>query len=157
MILADLVPEKLALFAHNPAVTTVDVRSTSLADTVQALTDGWGANVVFEASGSARAFDNVFDLLCPGGCLVLVGIPAAKVAFDIVAIQAKEARIESVFRYANIFPRALALIASGQVDVKPFISRTFAFEDGIAAFEEAAAGRVTDVKIQIEFPAAEAA
>lgn len=157
VILADLVPEKLALFAHNPAVTTVDVRSASLADTVQALTDGWGANVVFEASGSTRAFDNVFDLLCPGGCLVLVGIPAAKVAFDIVAIQAKEARIESVFRYANIFPRALALIASGQVDVKPFISRTFAFEDGIAAFEEAAAGRVTDVKIQIEFPAAEAA
>lgn len=157
VILADLVPEKLALFAHNPAVTTVDVRSTNLADTVQALTDGWGANVVFEASGSTRAFDNVFDLLCPGGCLVLVGIPAAKVAFDIVAIQAKEARIESVFRYANIFPRALALIASGQVDVKPFISRTFAFEDGIAAFEEAAAGRVTDVKIQIEFPAAEAA
>jgi len=157
VILADLVPEKLALFANNPAVTTVDVRSTSLADTVQALTDGWGANVVFEASGSTRAFDNVFDLLCPGGCLVLVGIPAAKVAFDIVAIQAKEARIESVFRYANIFPRALALIASGQVDVKPFISRTFAFEDGIAAFEEAAAGRVTDVKIQIEFPAAEAA
>ncbi|KQX86954.1 NAD(P)-dependent alcohol dehydrogenase [Variovorax sp. Root473] len=157
VILADLVPEKLALFAHNPAVTTVDVRSTSLADTVQALTDSWGANVVFEASGSPRAFDNVFDLLCPGGCLVLVGIPAAKVPFDIVAIQAKEARIESVFRYANIFPRALALIASGQVDVKPFISRTFAFEDGIAAFEEAAAGRVTDVKIQIQFPAAEAA
>lgn len=157
VILADLVPEKLALFAHNPAVTTVDVRSTRLADTVRALTDGWGANVVFEASGSTRAFDNVFDLLCPGGCLVLVGIPAAKVPFDIVAIQAKEARIESVFRYANIFPRALALIASGQVDVKPFISRTFAFEDGIAAFEEAAAGRVTDVKIQIQFPAAEAA
>jgi len=47
---------------------------------------------------------------------------------------------------------ALALIASGQVDVKPFISRTFAFEDGIRAFEEAAAGRATDVKIQIEFP-----
>jgi D-xylulose reductase len=157
VILADLVPEKLALFAHNPAVTTVDVRSTRLADTVRALTDGWGANVVFEASGSTRAFDNVFDLLCPGGCLVLVGIPAAKVPFDIVAIQAKEARIESVFRYANIFPRALALIASGQVDVKPFISRTFAFEDGIAAFEETAAGRVTDVKIQIQFPAAEAA
>jgi D-xylulose reductase len=36
--------------------------------------------------------------------------------------------------------------------VKPFISRTFAFEDGIKAFEEAAAGKATDVKIQIEFP-----
>jgi D-xylulose reductase len=139
VILADLVPEKLALFADNPAVTTVNVRDANLAETVKTLTDGWGANVVFEASGSTRAFEGIFDLLCPGGCLVLVGIPA-KVAFDIVAIQAKEVRIESVFRYANIFPRALALIASGQVNVKPFISRTFAFEDGIKAFEEAAAG-----------------
>ena len=38
--------------------------------------------------------------------------------------------------------------------MKPFISRTLAFEDGIEAFEEAAAGRATDVKIQIEFPEA---
>ncbi|MGJ7528669.1 NAD(P)-dependent alcohol dehydrogenase [Variovorax sp. GB1P17] len=152
VILADLVPEKLALFADNPAVTTVNVRDVDLAEAVKTLTDGWGANVVFEASGSTRAFDNIFDLLCPGGCLVLVGMPGNKVPLDIVAIQAKEVRIESVFRYANIFPRALALIASGQVDVKPFISRTFAFDDGVRAFEEAAAGRATDVKIQIEFP-----
>ena len=76
---------------------------------------------------------------------------------DIVAIQAKEVRIESVFRCANIFPRVLALIASGQMDVKPFISRTFAFEDGIEAFEEVAAGRASDVKIHIEFPQVPAA
>jgi D-xylulose reductase len=152
VILADLVPEKLALFDGNPAVTTVDVRSTNLAEAVKSLTDGWGANVVFEASGSARAFEGIVDLLCPGGCLVLVGMPGGKVPMDIVAIQSKEVRIESVFRYANIFPRALALIASGQVDVKPFISRTFAFTDGVRAFEEAAAGRAGDVKIQIEFP-----
>ena len=70
--------------------------------------------------------------------------------FDIVAIQAKEARIESVFRYANIFPRAIALLASGKIDVKPFISRTFDFTDGVRAFEEAAKGYPRDVKIQIE-------
>lgn len=152
VILADLVPEKLALFDGNPAVTTVDVRDTNLAEAVKSLTEGWGANVVFEASGSARAFEGIVDLLCPGGCLVLVGMPGGKVPMDIVAIQSKEVRIESVFRYANIFPRALALIASGQVDVKPFISRTFDFADGVQAFEEAAAARAGDVKIQIEFP-----
>ena len=149
VILADLVPEKLALFADNPAVTTVNVKEQKLADVVQAVTSGWGADVVFEASGGARAFDNIFDLICPGGCVVLVGIPVDKVPFDVVAIQAKEARIESVFRYANIFPRALALISSGKV----FISRKFAFKDGVKAFEEAAKARPTDVKIQIEVAA----
>lgn len=150
VVVADLQPEKLALLTSNRAVTGVDVRSEDLAQAVMRLTDGWGADAVFEASGSARAYDDLPDLLCPNGCLVLVGMPAAKVPLDIVAIQSKEIRIESVFRYANIFPRAIALLASGQVDVKPFISRTFSFDQSVQAFEEAAKGRPTDVKIQIE-------
>ncbi|MCA8258457.1 NAD(P)-dependent alcohol dehydrogenase [Burkholderia sp. AU31624] len=150
VILADVVPDKLALFADNRAVTTVDVRTQSLADVVAQATDGWGADVVFEASGSANAYANLVDLMCPGGCAVLIGMPVAPVPLDVVALQAKEGRIESVFRYANIFPRALALIASGAIDVKPFISRTFPFSEGVRAFEEAASGHPRDVKIQIE-------
>ncbi|MBJ9966878.1 NAD(P)-dependent alcohol dehydrogenase [Burkholderia seminalis] len=150
VILADVVPEKLALFAGNPAVTTVDVRTRPLADAVAEASGGWGADVVFEASGSANAYAGLVDLMCPGGCAVLIGMPVAPVPLDVVALQAKEGRIESVFRYANIFPRALALIASGAIDVKPFISRTFPFSEGVRAFEEAASGQPRDVKIQIE-------
>lgn len=150
VILADVVPDKLALFAGNPAVTTVDVRTRPLADAVAEASGGWGADVVFEASGSANAYAGLVDLMCPGGCAVLIGMPVAPVPLDVVALQAKEGRIESVFRYANIFPRALALIASGAIDVKPFISRTFPFSDGVRAFEEAASGHPRDVKIQIE-------
>ncbi|WP_321790350.1 NAD(P)-dependent alcohol dehydrogenase [Burkholderia pyrrocinia] len=150
VILADVVPDKLALFDGNPAVTTVDVRARPLADAVAEVTAGWGADVVFEASGSANAYAGLVDLMCPGGCAVLIGMPVAPVPLDVVALQAKEGRIESVFRYANIFPRALALIASGAIDVKPFISRTFPFSEGVRAFEEAASGQPRDVKIQIE-------
>ncbi len=153
VILADLLPEKLALFADNPAVTIVNVGEQRLDEVVKEVTRGWGANVVFEASGAMKAFDNICGLLCPSACLVLVGIPVGAIPLDVVAVQAKEARIESVFRYANIFPRAVALISSGKIDVKPFISRTFAFEDGVKAFEEAAQGCASDVKIQIEMPA----
>ncbi|MDN7453511.1 NAD(P)-dependent alcohol dehydrogenase [Burkholderia cenocepacia] len=150
VILADVVPDKLALFAGNPAVTTVDVRTRPLADAVAEASGGWGADVVFEASGSANAYAGLVDLMCPGGCAVLIGMPVAPVPLDVVALQAKEGRIESVFRYANIFPRALALIASGAIDVKPFISRTFPFSESVRAFEEAASGHPRDVKIQIE-------
>ncbi|AWV02965.1 NAD(P)-dependent alcohol dehydrogenase [Burkholderia sp. JP2-270] len=150
VILADVVPDKLALFDGKPAVTTVDVRTRPLADAVAEATSGWGADVVFEASGSANAYPGLVDLMCPGGCAVLIGMPVAPVPLDVVALQAKEGRIESVFRYANIFPRALALIASGAIDVKPFISRTFPFSEGVRAFEEAASGQPRDVKIQIE-------
>ncbi|TIL77243.1 MAG: NAD(P)-dependent alcohol dehydrogenase, partial [Mesorhizobium sp.] len=61
----------------------------------------------------------------------------------------KEARIETVFRYANIFDRALQLIASGKVDLKPLITSTYDFSDSIKAFERAAEGNPQDVKLQI--------
>ncbi|WP_413457414.1 NAD(P)-dependent alcohol dehydrogenase [Herbaspirillum huttiense] len=150
VILADVVAEKLAHFASNPAVITVDVSQRSLTDVVQQVTEGWGADVVFEASGHAGVYQTLLDLVCPGGCAVLVGMPPEPVALDVVTMQTKEVRLESVFRYANIFPRALALLSSGMIDVKPFISRSFPFSQGIEAFEEAARGRPQDVKIQIE-------
>ncbi len=150
VILSDVVAEKLAHFANNPAVITVDVTQQALTDVVQQVTEGWGADVVFEASGHAGVYQTLLDLVCPGGCAVLVGMPPEPVGLDVVTMQTKEVRLESVFRYANIFPRALALLSSGMIDVKPFISRSFPFSQGIEAFEEAARGRPQDVKIQIE-------
>lgn len=150
VILADVVAARLAHFAGHAAVTCVDVSCDSLIDVVRRLTDGWGADVVFEASGHAGVYQTLLELVCPGGCAVLVGMPPAPVALDVVTMQTKEVRLESVFRYANIFPRALALISSGMIDVKPFISRSFPFSRSVEAFEEAARGRPQDVKIQIQ-------
>jgi D-xylulose reductase len=92
---------------------------------------------VFEASGSPKAYNGIFDLVRPGGCLVLIGRPIAPVAFDVAAACVKEARIETVFRCANIHARAIELIAPGKVDLKPLISGTFPFEQSIEAFERA--------------------
>ena len=66
------------------------------------------------------------------------------------AAQVKEARVEHVFRYAHVYPRAIALLASGKIDVKPLITDTFAFEDSVAAFEFARDMPPTSVKVQIE-------
>lgn len=151
VIIADLVQEKLDIAARYDAVTAVNIACDNLAASVASLTDGWGAQVVFEASGSPKAYANLFDLACPGGCVVLVGMPPQPVTLDIVAMQAKEIRIESVFRYANQFPRALALLGSGKLDIKPMISEVFAFEQGIKAFERAARAEPGDVKVQISF------
>jgi D-xylulose reductase len=150
VIVSDLVDEKLAIAGLYPGVSTVNVKREKLADAVSAATDGWGADIVFEASGSPRAYDGIEGLLRPGGCLIAIGMPVEPVKLDISAFAAKEIRIETVFRYANVFDRALAMIASGKVDLKPLISATFPFEDSIAAFERAAEGWPRDVKLQIK-------
>ena len=108
--------------------------------------------MVFECSGAAPAVLGLPELARPGGAVVLVGMPVEPVPMDIVGLQAKELRVETVFRYANIYDRALALIGSGKVDLKPLISATLPFKDSIAAFDRAVEARETDVKIQIEMP-----
>ncbi len=149
VIISDLSAPKLKIAGEYAGITPVNIRETALKDVVMNATDGWGADVVFEASGSPKAYQGIFDLMRPGGALVLVGLPIEPVDFDIPASIFKEARIETVFRYANNFDRAVNLIASGKVDLKPLITDTFDFNESIAAFERAAKGLPEDVKLQI--------
>jgi len=149
VFISDLSSEKLAVAEQYPGILPVNITERPFAGVIAEATGGWGADVVFEASGSPRAFDGLFDLARPGGAVVLVGLPVEKVSFDVAGAISKEVRIETVFRYANIFDRALELIASGKVDLKPLITATFNFTQSIAAFERAAAGKASDVKLQI--------
>jgi D-xylulose reductase len=149
VVVTDVLTEKLALAASYGGIDAVNVATENVVDRVRAATDGWGADVVFECSGHPKAFENIHALACPGGALVLVGMPPGPVAFDVVAAQVKELRIEHVFRYANVFPKAIALLASGKIDLARLISRTYPFRQGVAAFEYAAALKPEVVKVQI--------
>lgn len=150
VIVADMAQPKLDIIAAYDGIETVNINDHSLASVVDKQTDSWGADVVFECSGAGQAILDLPQLVCPGGAVVLVGMPVDPVPFDIVGMQVKEARIETVFRYANIYDRAINLIASGKVNLKPLISGTFAFDDSIVAFERAIEQRPMDVKLQIQ-------
>ena len=150
VILTDVLAPRLERAAALGPITPVNVRTQSLADAVRRATDGWGADVVFEASGQPAAAAQALEVLCPGGCVVLIGMPGAPVPFDVVAAQVKEARIESIFRYAHVFPRALALMGSRRLDVRPLLTDRYAFADAVAAFEYAANPQPASVKVQID-------
>ncbi|HEY1684985.1 MAG TPA: NAD(P)-dependent alcohol dehydrogenase [Tepidisphaeraceae bacterium] len=149
IIMSDVQQPKLDLAARLGPITPVNVAQENLKDVVNKLTDGWGADVVFECSGNDKAVASVFDTLCPGGRVVLIGMPGKPVAVDVVAAQVKEASIETIFRYAHVYPRALALMGSGKIDVKPLITDTFEFKESVAAFDYACHMKPTSVKAQI--------
>ncbi|MBN1347209.1 MAG: NAD(P)-dependent alcohol dehydrogenase [Phycisphaerae bacterium] len=150
VIMSDVVQPKLDLAKTLGPILSVNASKDDLAAVVKRETDGWGADVVLECSGNEKAAGSAFGLICPGGCVVLVGMPGKPIAYDVVAGQIKEARVEHVFRYAHVYPRALALMGSGKIDVKPLITDTFAFADGIKAFDFARKMPPTSVKAQIE-------
>lgn len=152
VLVADLAQPKLDIIGAYPGIETVNIRTTPAAQAIAEATGGWGADVVFECSGAAPAILGLPALARPGGTVVLVGMPVDPVPVDIVGLQAKELRIETVFRYANVYDRAISLIAAGKVDLSPLISATIPFADSIAAFDRAVEARDTDVKIQIRMP-----
>jgi len=152
VMIFDVVPEKLTTAATYPGIQPLLPAGGDLTEQVMAATTGWGADVVFECSGHPSAFATIFHHARPGGCVVFVGMPVAPVTFDVVQAQTRELRMETVFRYANVYDRVIELIASGKVDLQPLISETFAFKDAIKAFDRAVEARPRDIKLQIQMP-----
>ena len=150
---ADLLDEKLKIACSlSSAITAVNIQSDNLASVIKKETNSWGADIVFEASGSPHAAAKMFETLAPGGCVVIIGGQSAPISYDAGVAMIKEVRVENVFRYAHVFPRCVDMLASGNIDVKPLITRTFDFQESVQAFEFASSTPPSEVKIQIELP-----
>lgn len=149
VVITDVNAGKLAVLDHYPFMRGV-VAGASVVEQVRALTGGDGADVVFEASGAVAAAESSLDLVRAGGAVVFIGLPQRPIAYDVVKAVRNEVRVEHVYRYANVFARTVGLLASGQVDVTPLLSRTFGFSEAIAAFDLAASGAADIVKVQID-------
>jgi D-xylulose reductase len=150
VIITDVQQPKLDLAESLGPIRGVNVAEESLAEVVAEMTGGWGADVIFECSGNARAAADVFTPLRPGGVVVYVGIPLEPIPYDVAAAQLKEARVEHVFRYAHVYQRVINLMASRRLDVTPLITDRFPFADSVAAFDYCVHMPPTSVKVQIE-------
>jgi D-xylulose reductase len=152
VIALDVKDARLEIARSLGPVTPVNVRDADPAAEVMRITGGWGVDVVFEASGAAPAANTALELLRPGGRLIAIGMPLEPIAYDLVAAQAKEVRMETIFRYANVYDRAVRLLGSGAINLDPLVTERFPFRDGIRAYEYAVKPDETSVKVQIEMP-----
>lgn len=99
---------------------------------------GEGADVVFETSGNPSAVQETLRLARRGGKVVVIGLPPqAHVEYDIVSISSKELDILGIFRYANVYPQGIELVARGLVDLKKLITHHYGLEEIVEALEVA--------------------
>jgi len=80
-------------------------------------TNGEGAPVVVEATGSAKVMESTVDLVAAGGRIVIVGLvkKGTPVAFPGLDFTRKEMTILGSRASARCFPESLQLLASGAV------------------------------------------
>lgn len=152
VFVSDIDDAKLEIAAKLGAVTPINVGRQDLAQEIIRATDGWGVEIVFECSGHPSGAEVIFDPLCPGGRVVFIGSQVHPIQYDVGKAMVREARVEHVFRYAHVFPRCVAMLSSGAIDVKPLITRTFSFDESVEAFQIAASAPKGEVKMQILLP-----
>uniref|UniRef100_A0A914WRE2 Sorbitol dehydrogenase n=1 Tax=Plectus sambesii TaxID=2011161 RepID=A0A914WRE2_9BILA len=129
--------------------TIVNETSTQFADRI-IVAIGGHADVTIECSGAESSIQSAIYATKSGGVLVLVGLGSATVNIPIVNAAVREVDIRGIFRYANCYPLALSMVASGKVDVKPLITHRFTLEQTLEAFETARTGRDNAIKVMIK-------
>jgi len=98
-------------------------------------TDGRGVDAVFEAAWGGIAIEQASAMACPGGTLVLVGIPGD----DRCTLRHSVARRKGLtFRFCRrmkfTYPRAIRLVGEGYITPGILVSHTFPLVQAAGAF-----------------------
>ena len=86
-----------------------------------------------DCSGSSRAIAAGVQSVRPAGSVVLVGMGADELTLPLAMIQRRELLITGTFRYANTWPTAIALTASGRVTLDDLVTGEY----GLGEVEQA--------------------
>ncbi len=151
IIVADLIDAKLEIAKQIGADVVINSGKEDVFEAVKKATNGEGAEKVFETAGSAITIAQTPFLVKRGGTITLVGISVKQeINYNFAQIMDKEATIKSVFRYRNIYPRAIAAVAKGAIDVKPLVTHEFDFDHIQDAYQEALNNKTDALKVVIK-------
>jgi L-iditol 2-dehydrogenase len=123
--MSDVNPRRLELAGRTGATRVMDAR------------EGLGdleVDALIECSGHPAALTDGIRAVRPAGTAVVVGMgPADEASLPLALIQNREIWLTGTFRYANTYPTAIALVATGRVDVEAIITGHFGLDQAEAA------------------------
>lgn len=149
VIVAEPNAERRALAAKNGA-HVVDPIGEDLAGIVQELTDGAGADVVFEVAGIAATALDATAHAKVRGRVVMVAIHPQPVPIDLHRIFWRELEILGARVYEREdFERAVALIAAGDIPAADIITDVVPLDEAARAFEALSEARAMKLLVDV--------
>lgn len=150
-IMIDLVDERLDFAQKLGADETVNGKKTDVVEKIKELTGGYGADVVIEAIGLPATWEQAMKLARQGGKILEFGgcPPGTEVKIAAEKLHYGEQTVLGTFHAAPLhFRKALNLIASRTIDVRPLVTRKMKLEQIKDAFEVLSTSK-TEIKIGI--------
>jgi L-iditol 2-dehydrogenase len=95
-----------------------------------------GPDVLIECTGVEAVVGEGIRALRPAGRAVLVGLgPRPDLSLPVSYIQQRELLVTGTFRYANTYPEAIALVASGRVRLDELVGARLPLADSERALQ----------------------
>jgi len=147
----DVMEKRLNKAKELGATNVINGMKDDAVKVIMELTDQKGVDMVYETAGNKITTAQTGALVKRGGTIVLVGMaPEPTISFDFGTVMGKEATIKTVFRYRNIYPSAIAAVATGIIPIKGIVTDTFKLEDTAHAMEYSVKNKADIVKAIIE-------
>lgn len=149
VILIEPTEHRRSLGTQLGARHTVDPTAAPVADQVRDLTNGRGASVVIEASGSPAAMASAFEIAGFRARLGFIGINVGGLAPAALGlIQSKALQITGTIGSPDCWPDTIRFMSASGIDLSPMISTTFDLSAATDALH-ASEARDRNVKVQI--------
>jgi len=129
ILVADIDRSRLAL-AKAFGATAVLSPESDFAEQVNHLTTGEGVDLVVEAVGRNETVLTAIDAARKGGTVILVGNISPEVTLPLQKVVTRQIRLQGSCASAGEYPRAIELMASGAINVKPLITAVAPLEEG---------------------------
>ncbi|MEV0405186.1 NAD(P)-dependent alcohol dehydrogenase [Actinoallomurus sp. NPDC050550] len=123
VMVTDINPARLALARDLGATTALDVRHTPLPEAA------FEPDVLLECSGHPPAIAEAVRAVGRAGRVVLVGMGGEQIPLPLSHVQTREIQVTGTFRYAGTWPAAIALAASGRVQLDALVSGHYGLAD----------------------------
>jgi alcohol dehydrogenase/L-iditol 2-dehydrogenase len=132
---------RLATATNAWATHAVDVETEDMKPILRGLGDGAGADLVVDAAGVSASLASALEWVRPAGAISKVGWGPQPLGVSLDPLVQKNVTLQGSFSHNwSIWERVLRLLAAGQLDVRPLISRVAPLEDWRSCFEGMAEG-----------------
>lgn len=150
-IIIDLVEERLNLAKKLGVDEAINAGKEDVVERVRGVTGGYGADVVIEAIGLPATWEQALKLVRKGGTVLEFGgcPPRTEIKVDTELLHYGEVTVLGAFHATPLhFKKALNLIASRTIDVRPLITRKMRLKAIKEAFEILSTSK-SEIKIAI--------
>jgi len=151
VIIIDLVEERLKFAEKLGADESVNAGKADVVGKVRQMTNGYGADIVIEAIGLPATWEQALKLVRKGGTVLEFGgcPPGTEISISTELLHYGEITVLGTFHTTPLhFRKALNLIASRTIDVRPLITQKMKLENIREAFEILSTSK-TEIKIAI--------